>query len=140
MVSGWRQRALKFSPSLAGCGIMAETILQGEKPLTDETEIQPPEEQDETVPEETEVIELEEKPRKPARTINLYTWVAIVAGVLILAIGYLAGFTTQPLVARAFATPTPKKASLRDVVIAQTRHFIGDKNAPVVIVEFGDFQ
>ncbi len=31
-------------------------------------------------------------------------------------------------------------ATLMDAVVAQTRHFKGDPNAPVTIVEFGDFQ
>jgi protein-disulfide isomerase len=29
---------------------------------------------------------------------------------------------------------------LMDAVVAQTRHFKGDPNAPVTIVEFGDFK
>lgn len=33
------------------------------------------------------------------------------------------------------ATPT-----LMDVVAAETRHFMGDRDAPVTIIEFGDFQ
>ncbi|TKJ29532.1 MAG: hypothetical protein CEE40_07910 [Chloroflexi bacterium B3_Chlor] len=33
------------------------------------------------------------------------------------------------------ATPT-----LMDIVAAETRHFVGDPNAPVTIIEFGDFQ
>jgi len=37
--------------------------------------------------------------------------------------------------ASSTATPT-----LMDVVAAETRHFMGDRDAPVTIIEFGDFQ
>ena len=42
---------------------------------------------------------------------------------------------TAPASSSGVATPT-----LMDIVAADTRHFIGDPNAPVTIVEFGDFQ
>jgi hypothetical protein len=42
--------------------------------------------------------------------------------------------------AAAALTPTTKRATLLDAVIAQTRHFKGNTNAPVTIIEFGDFQ
>jgi protein-disulfide isomerase len=41
------------------------------------------------------------------------------------------------------ASPSPGSANpttLMDAVVAQTRHFKGDPNAPVTIVEFGDFK
>ncbi len=39
--------------------------------------------------------------------------------------------------------PSPSNSSpptLMDAMVAQTRHFKGDPNAPVIIIEFGDFQ
>ena len=37
-------------------------------------------------------------------------------------------------------TPTPdRSAEISDLIIANTRHFIGDPNAPVTIIEFSDF-
>jgi hypothetical protein len=38
------------------------------------------------------------------------------------------------------APTTTKRATILDAVIAQTRHFKGDPNAPVTLIEFGDFQ
>ena len=41
----------------------------------------------------------------------------------------------------ALITPTPdRSAETMAFIIANTRHFKGDPNAPVTIVEFGDFQ
>ena len=37
--------------------------------------------------------------------------------------------------ASSTASPT-----LMEVVAAETRHFVGDRDAPVTIIEFGDFQ
>jgi len=54
--------------------------------------------------------------------------------------------TTQPEASTLFPTPTANAASatqaadLMTTVIGQTRHFRGDPNAPVTIVEFADFQ
>jgi protein-disulfide isomerase len=81
-------------------------------------------------------------------------------GLVMLAIGALCGLVIQPLVAAAPApaataeqqasvveptrpSPTqdnsPRGAMMRGVV-SQTRHFLGDENAPVTIVEFCDFE
>lgn len=62
--------------------------------------------------------------------------------------GMLAGFFGRPLVtARPLdstvtsANPAAGKAvPSMDAVVAQTRHFKGNANAPVTIIEFGDFQ
>ncbi len=38
-------------------------------------------------------------------------------------------------------SPTPEaREALTDVITAETRHFMGDSEAPVTIIEFGDFQ
>jgi len=69
-----------------------------------------------------------------------------------LAMGMLAGFFGRPLVTPrplndpAVVTPgeSPGQVALPAGVLAavttQTRHFKGDAQAPVTIVEFGDFQ
>ena len=69
-----------------------------------------------------------------------------------LAVGMLAGFFGRPLVTprplNDSAVVTPGEApgqpalpaGVLAAVIAQTRHFKGDAQSPVTIVEFGDFQ
>jgi protein-disulfide isomerase len=84
-------------------------------------------------------------------------------GLLMLVLGALCGIAVQPLFAaapRPVATATGQASSTEQVeptnpaptqdnsprgammrgVVSQTRHFIGDENAPVTIVEFCDFE
>jgi hypothetical protein len=86
-------------------------------------------------------------PRSPILTTAL-------VGVVMLAVGLAAGYLGRPLVApqaadsdavASTASANPSASSqaqptLMDAVVAQTRHFKGDANARVTIVEFGDFQ
>lgn len=71
-----------------------------------------------------------------------------------LVIGLLAGYFGRPLVTPRPLDPTPVSAeetvtpstnnaavaTLMDAVVAQTRHFKGDPDAPITIIEFSDFQ
>jgi len=67
-----------------------------------------------------------------------------------LVIGLLIGYGGRPSVTQPQATRTPVLPgqtrntsgvpTLMDTLIAQTRHFKGDPNAPVTIIEFSDFQ
>jgi hypothetical protein len=88
--------------------------------------------------------------------------VTILSALAMLLIGITLGYTARPMLdpapaptpvvivvtpapntdanAAAALTPTTKRATLLDAVIAQTRHFKGNTNAPVTIIEFGDFQ
>jgi hypothetical protein len=98
--------------------------------------------------------------REPtASQSNLALTVAV--GLATLFVGVLAGYFGRPLVTPQAAPATvvpaengaatvpgeanppsasnPSPQTLMDAVAAQTRHFKGDPNAPVTIVEFGDF-
>jgi len=111
-------------------------------PLDSETPAVPP---DETS---------EKEAKRPVLTIHLYSWATPILGLVMLIVGLFAGYFTHPLISPLAVAPTkttqataaPKTTqdasnpSLKDVVVAQTRHFIGDVNAPVTIVEFSDFQ
>jgi protein-disulfide isomerase len=88
--------------------------------------------------------------------------VTVVVGLVMLVIGVLAGYFGRPLVTPQTLELTsvasidagepsgasdvnpsqgdPSLASVMDAVVAQTRHFKGDPNAPITIVEFSDFQ
>lgn len=88
---------------------------------------------------------------KPAITINIQSWATPILGVVILIVGFFGGYygrsllndtpdvieTTQPVV------PPQAGAGDEDVMaslLAKVRHLKGDPNAPVTLVEFGDFQ
>ncbi len=78
---------------------------------------------------------------------------AIVGLVVILFVGCASRTegTSQPLgstspIPAVVASPVPTSTAVSpaspwmDIMVAQTRHFIGDPGAPVTIIEFGDFQ
>lgn len=100
-------------------------------------------------------------PRTVAVRVDLL--VTLVAGVLIgMVIGYLgrpllaseppraaqpqvesvadASAPTSPTAAPASSADTSSAQTLMDSLIAQTRHFRGNPDAPVTIIEFSDFQ
>jgi len=107
--------------------------------------------------EENQDTEAEKKPRRPALVVNVYSWATPIVGVLTLVIGLLLGYFGRPLLARdepagtsstsstsPSATSDPNEAARRkemmSYLIGQVRHFKGDENAPVTIIEFSDFQ
>lgn len=63
-------------------------------------------------------------------------WQGIIINAAVLIAGIAIGFIGRPFIMRQ---PTQQEA-LAQSVMAQTRHFKGNANAPVTIVEFGDFQ
>lgn len=80
---------------------------------------------------------------------------AITALIVIVVLVGCAGSPAQspqllsPTAATATATATPSlsnsgtpdaREALIDAITAETRHFMGDPEAPVTIIEFGDFQ
>ena len=110
---------------------------------------------------EQEEIEQEEveKPTSPALTINVQSWTTPIVGLFMLVIGLLGGYYLRPLtLAQADTTTTnppvvvtqpatiptadqsAAQQSLMDSLIPKVRHFTGDPNAPVTIIEFADFQ
>ncbi len=94
-------------------------------------------------------------PQKPALTIHIHTWATPIVGLVMLIFGGLAGYFVRPLVSPLLnrETPTPtaiaaqdasetagSQQGLKDYVLSQTKHFLGDPNAPVTLIEFSDFQ
>jgi len=114
------------------------------------------------VVEEPVLLELQEESapaeaqRQPALTITIQSWATPIVGILMLVIGLLAGYYVRPLIlnqAQSEASvnsglpvviPTADNSAaqqkLMETILAKTRHFKGDPNAPVTIIEFADFQ
>lgn len=102
---------------------------------------------------------------KPAAvTLVIQSWATPIVGVFMLVIGLFAGYFGRPLIA-AEQTPVPVEESastdagdlpavvpttdadraaqqqeMMSAVMERTRHFFGDPNAPVTLIEFSDFQ
>lgn len=110
---------------------------------------------------------LPEEPREilskspQAMTINIQSWATPIIGFLMLVVGLLVGYYVRPLtlaqasnvttspaalsaITSPVAIPTTDQAAaqknLMASVVAKVRHFKGDPNARVTIIEFGDFQ
>jgi hypothetical protein len=114
--------------------------LEGEGKLDGEPEVQPE-------------ARAEAEPRHPSVVINVYSWATPIVGVLMLAVGLLAGYFGRPLIASK-AEPTLPAAAVQSAnpteeaqrqemmtfLVSQVKHFKGDPNAPVTIIEFSDYQ
>lgn len=95
-----------------------------------------------------------EEHKQPAVTITIQSWATPIIGAAMLVLGLLVGFYGRPFVlagnqsdagsAPPVVIPTADNSAaqekLMESVVAQTRHFKGDPNAPVTIIEFADFQ
>ena len=93
---------------------------------------------------------------QPAVTITIQSWATPIIGFVMLIVGLLAGYYIRPptlpqknIVSSAIITPpvviptadnSTAQKQLMDSVVAKTRHFKGDANSPVMMIEFGDFQ
>ena len=110
------------------------------------------------------------KDKSPAVIIHIYSWMTPVLAVITLCIGLLVGYLVRPLPATQLAVVAPTAAAVVaqpqppaqipqpaqtqaqpttdpavmkqvvDTLVAKTRHFKGNPNSPVTILEFSDFQ
>jgi uncharacterized protein YneF (UPF0154 family) len=85
----------------------------------------------------------------PAFVLNFYSWWIPIVGVVMLLVGLVGGFFLRPLVPgkqtaeQATQKPTMDPATrqqLMDYLLPNVKHFKGDANAPVTLLEFSDFQ
>lgn len=101
--------------------------------------------------------------KSPALTIIFQTWATPIAGVVMLVAGFLGGYYGRELVSQDTTSalveeidpvvsgnsPAPALVSGDDQatmqqefmasVVEETRHFRGDPDAPITIIEFSDF-
>ena len=124
-----------------------EPVRRRKKPVAVE-EPAPPEVQEEPAPLEAQ--------KQPAVTITIQSWATPIVGILMLVLGLLVGYYGRPLIpnqaqseasinsAAPVVLPAADNSAtqqkLMETIVAQTRHFKGDPNAPVTMIEFGDFQ
>ncbi len=109
-------------------------------------------EQIEMAANESAQTERNDKPKKKTRGPRLFPWLLLVVG---LCVGMLGGLYLHPLVmpeAEASAAPSAEtggpdevnraevQQAMMEAVLDKARHFEGDPNAPVTLVEFGDFK
>ena len=109
--------------------------------------------------EEPAPLEVQEEPasleaqKPPAITISIQSWTTPIVGVVMLVLGLLVGYYGRPLISNQTqsvnsAAPVVLPAAdnsatqekLMETIVAKTRHFKGDPDAPVTIIEFADFQ
>ncbi len=103
--------------------------------------------------------ESKKSPEKLALVINVQSWATPIIGLIMLMTGLIAGYFGRPIVTNssliyptevaalsqsiaANETPvsTENGEALMDTLISQTRHFKGNSDAPITIIEFSDFQ
>ena len=106
-----------------------------------------------------ENIETELEPEEPgegqkAASSSPRIWVTLVVAIATLVVGVALGYFgrgvmgpealaakgTATAAAGAVQTRAASNKEVMDLVIQQTRHFRGDKSAPVTLIEFSDFQ
>ena len=109
--------------------------------------------------EEIAPIEVQEEPasleaqKPPAITISIQSWTTPIVGVVMLVLGLLVGYYGRPLIlnqAQSINSASPvvlpaadnsaTQEKVMETVVAKTRHFKGDPDAPITIIEFADFQ
>lgn len=89
---------------------------------------------------------------KPAITISVQSWATPIVGLVMLIAGMFGGYALRPLLddqteqTDVSLRQQPSQDSvagnpqLMEYLVSQTRHFRGDPDAPVTLIEFGDFQ
>ena len=124
-----------------------EPVRRRKKPVAVE-ETAPLDVQEESAPSEAQ--------RPPAITISIQSWATPIVGVVMLVLGLLTGYYGRPFMLHQaqpeasvnseapVVIPTTDNSAaqqeLMETVLAKTRHFMGDPDAPITIIEFADFQ
>lgn len=112
------------------------------------------------LPETEETTDSPAERNQAAFAIVVQSWATPILGILMLVIGLLGGYYGRPILeagripsasssnspSGVVTIPTPEadlaaqQQALMEAVVSETRHFKGDPDAPVTIIEFSDFQ
>lgn len=113
--------------------------------------------------------EQDETGKKPALVLNVYSWWTPILAVVMLVVGLVGGYLAYPYITARLpeqaASPTETAAvaavaptagipqptvdptqvaesreQMMSFLVGQARHFKGDENAPITMIEFSDFQ
>ena len=117
---------------------------------------------EELLPELEDTEDTQESPERSqaAFTIVVQSWATPILGIIMLIVGLLGGYYGRPLLetdqksialddtplTSTQSVPTPdanlaaQQQELMAMIVSETRHFQGDPNAPVTIIEFSDFK
>lgn len=96
------------------------------------------------------------KPPKenPAITISVQSWATPIVALVMLVVGLFGGYAIRPVINDQTEQPDVSlrqqssqdgagaagNPQLMEYLVSQTRHFRGNPDAPVTLIEFGDFQ
>jgi len=121
-------------------------------------------EKEEIQPQGEEALPVNQEQKIPALTVVVQSWATPIVGIIMLVAGLFAGYYGRPLLSpektyvavdgntstasegASVTVPTPdaervaQQQQFMSAVVEQTRHFRGDPDAPVTIIEFSDFQ
>ena len=75
--------------------------------------------------------------RRSARKKGLSPWIV---NAIVLIVGIIIGYASYPLIAPAPPPATDKTQSSMDELISKVRHFKGNPNATITLLEFSDYQ
>jgi hypothetical protein len=107
--------------------------------------------------------------KKPSLVLNVYSWWTPILAIVMLVVGLVAGYYARPYITKSLpqaagatseaavipaeptiagtqqptADPTQvaeARTKMMEFLVGQSRHFLGDENAPITMIEFSDFQ
>jgi protein-disulfide isomerase len=107
--------------------------------------------------------------KEPSLVLNVYSWWTPILAIVMLVVGLVAGYLARPYITasrpetagvssetsvitveptaagtpQATADPTQvaeSRAQMMTFLVGNARHFLGDENAPITMIEFSDFQ